>query len=68
MATVMEQEKGRIFDIFTSIIGIKIILPSTRGSQPVLRGALRAPRPRQENKIDKNWMKLKNKKQKVESK
>ena len=41
------------------------LLGYDRGSQPVLPGA---PRPLQENKINKNWMKLKNKKQKVESK
>jgi hypothetical protein len=40
-----------------------------RGSQFVLRVHFPgAPRPLQENKINKNWMKLKNKKQKVESK
>ena len=56
----------------------KIILITSnvyiRGSQPVLRGAVRAPRAlpmgsaAASGKLNKNWMKLKNKKQKVESK
>ena len=51
--------------LFTTSEVPNLCSAETQGLRVHLAGA---PRPLQENKINKNWMKLKNKKQKVESK